>query len=272
MGVASLVLLAGAWLAMRRTTRGGTSAARPIVELRVNGRHKAVGNEGAPVRFDVTLAAAPGAGVVVGSRWRPWHRLIYLELENGRALPWPVQQDARPSSLTMSLDSEGGLVVASEILAAVPLDGRRINTVAFESSPGAIGAGTYRVRAVLEAPSWMFWAWHGRVTSAPVVVDIRRGDPALEGERLAATAVYYLRRGRYAEARPLADTLVQRDPRRSGSHALMGRVLEGLGDRQGAIDAYARALQLMPRTYEEPAELIDRMGRLVAGGQRGLSP
>jgi len=40
-----------------------------------------------------------------------------------------------------------------------------------------------------------------------------------------------------------------------------------LDDRQGAIDAYARALQLMPHTYEEPVELIERMGRLMTHGR-----
>jgi hypothetical protein len=187
-------------------------------------------------------------------------------MADGQHLSWPLSQEDRPFSTRMVAKPASGITVRREVLASAPLDGTYVHTVSFVVSPegtATLTPGRHEVRAVLEAPFWLIGSWRGRVSSAAAVVEIRSADPSLEQTRMAASISYYVERGRYSEARPLVEQLVARAPESSGPQVLLGRVLEGLGDRQGAVDAYTRALRRTPRTYEEPADLIDRIARLT---------
>jgi hypothetical protein len=272
LGLASLFMTGGILFLRWSWSDVQTATLAPVVELRVNHQRAASLNQGAPIRFDVNLVAIGSDGMSVGGRWAPWYQRVHLELEDGDTLPWELTHAGSASSGRFFRNARGELDARVETRSVARLHTSSFHSVSFEAAPQATTAvmpNRYRVRAVLEIPAWIFWSWRGRVTSAPVVVDIRRDDPALRSGYLATAAAYYLRRLRFSEARPLVDELVRRTPDRSEPYVLLGQILEGLDDRQGAIDAYARALELVSRRtrYEEPVDLIDRIGRLAVGSR-----
>ncbi len=252
--IAAIILVvagSGAWLAWRRGVRpaavsGPTTPARPaqprvVLQLRADLRKHIVVNQGASFRLEITLAAVHGT--TLGATADGWDRRVSLALANGAPLPW-------------SLDRAGPSTVIED----------RAQSVVYDTSPQAsstIAPDRYELIATLAGE-----VGQPAVRSRPVVVELRAADPKLERARQASAAAYFIRHAKYAEARALAEALVAKAPEKSGPYVLLGRSLEGLADRKGAIDAYTRALRLMPRLYEEPGELVDRIGRLIVASRK----
>jgi hypothetical protein len=273
-GASALVVtlaIGASWLIWRRS---GPPAAHPGLTLLVNLHPHVEITPGTPLLFEVSVGSSPSApGFDIGSRWRPWHSLVRLEPADGSAIPWRTAQAGVPRSVHMRRAADGSPEVTEDAPVVAHLEaGRDVHIVTFAARPGdtaSIKPGTYGLRAVLQTPWWLRWGWTGRAVSGAVTVLVR--DPsqaddrtqALEAERLARTADFYVNVGQYAEAHKAAISLVASRPKESRSHILVGDALAGLDRRQEALDAYRRAMALLPRSYEEPTLLTERIRKLV---------
>jgi hypothetical protein len=261
--------LVTAWWWLRAP--GTPSASRPGLTLLVNLRPHVEMTPGTPVVFEVSLGSGVSSpSVEVGSRWRPWHALVRLEETGGSGGSWPLTR-MRPRSVHLIRGTDGRLSVMENTLAVAQLEaGRHVHTVTFGAGPdetAGIKPGTYRFRAILETPFWMFWGWRGRVesTATVVVVDPSRGDkaPALESQRLARAADFYVNAGRFADAHRVATALTVRMPKDSRSYVLLGDAAAGLDRREEALAAYYRAVALLPRSYEQPTLIYERINGVL---------
>lgn len=100
---------------------------------------------------------------------------------------------------------------------------------------------------------------------------------SLESERLAGTTRYYLSAGRSAEALRFAQELATLEPERARSHVLLGDALALQGRTKEALSAYRRAMKLVPRSYDEPELLRQRIDNLMRdeverAGQKEVRP
>jgi hypothetical protein len=251
-----------------------TKTVRPGLTLLVNQRTQTEILPGTPLLFDVSLGSSPSSAPFdVGDRWRPWHSLVRLEqVPTEQTVPWTLVRVGPPRSIHFVRDNDGQPALTEDSSSAARLEaGRHVHTVTFAAAPndtGRIKPGTYRVRGVVETPSWMYWGWKGRVASAAVAIVVR--DPSssdrreqLDAERLALAAKFFLTAGRFEEARQAAVSLVTMNPLDSRSHILLGDASAGLNRLEEALDAYQRAMALLPRSYEEPRLLIDRIRGVV---------
>ena len=244
----------------------------PGLTLLVNHSTRAEIVPGTPLSLQVSISGGRhDAPLRIGSRWRAWHRLIRLErVGSSEPLPWQARPDGEPRSLEIATDAEGRRGAVSSSGAVAWLDrGRFVHTAMFVASPeetARLAPGEYRVRAVLETPSWEFRGWRGRLASAAVTIVVRAGDaltPSLEAQRLSTSGAYYLRHARYADAQRAADELLRAEPRRVNAHVLRGDALAGLNQKAAALDSYRRALKLMPRSRETPDRILQRIDMLV---------
>lgn len=271
----AVVLIAGVvGVAVWRVPR--EPAASPVLTLLVNRAPQATVARGTPLVFDAYLSATrTGHSIRIGSGSRPWHRLIRLEqAEAGKALSWDVTEIAARST-RYSRNAAGRPTITPESAGVAELQAlNHVHTLTLGVTPEAaalIPAGTYRVRAVVEAPFWPPWRWRGRVTSAPVTITVQESSasPAgglgddLQTRRLAESAAFYLRVKRFADAQRVASELLKLQPRSAHAYILLGEALEGLGHDREALQAYGYALPLLPKTYEEPRSLLDRISILM---------
>lgn len=254
-----------AWLAM--SWRAGAPAAEPVLTVSVNGADAVDVTPGTPLIFELTLRGERRGRVSVGSSFRPWHEMMRLEDGDGRPLPWPVSQHGEPKAVAVSIDG-GDPRISTVVDAVADLEWQRSTyTVTLAAAPDHTQSlsGTTRVLAVLDAPWWTWSGWSGRVTSRPVAVNVPP-DAADRGElrlaRLALSAEFFLGRQEFEKARAAGEELTRLIPDRAGAHVLHGDALAGLERRDEALTAYRRALDVGPRSYEEPALLLDRMARV----------
>jgi hypothetical protein len=263
------------WMAWRRPS----AQAPPLgVTLLVNhGSHVEV-TPGTPLVFEVSItSSASSASVSIGSRWRSWHRLIRLEASGRAGMPWALSSGGPPRSLSVVPTTDGRPDIRTETNVP-PIAhferGQQVYTITEVASPEAaagVPPGAYRVRAVVETPAWMLWGWRGRALSQPVTIVVRdpsrAGDKreSLEKQRLARVAGFYIAAARFTEAEGTARQLLAVEPEQSRSHILLGDALAGLKRRQEALAAYRRAMALLPRSYDAPTVLMDRIRRVVDG-------
>jgi tetratricopeptide (TPR) repeat protein len=169
----------------------------------------------------------------------------------------------------MVRNADGRPEMRNETSAVAHLEaGRHVHIMTEAAAPEDtvnLQPGTYRVRAVLETPFWMFWGWRGRVASAPVTIVVvdpsKTGDRrnALETQRLMRAGDFYIGVARFEEAARAAREVVKSEPNQIEAHILLGDALVGLERRQEALAAYHRALALVPRSYEQPTLLYERI-------------
>lgn len=256
-------------------------AARPGLTVLVNHRPRIEILPGTPLVFQLSLgSSASSESFRVGSRLRPWHTLLRLEGtdRSGGRLSWPMSRVGSPRSIHVIREPNGRPRMNEEASSVARLEaGRRVHTVILAAGPdatAAIAPGTYRFRAVLETPYWLFWGWSGRAVSSAITIVVR--DPAqagtkaeeLETTRLALTVAFYLNEGRSADAHRVATSLTSLRPKDSRSYVLLGDALAGMRRQQDALRAYRTAMALLPPLHEEPTLLLDRISQLVDGAGR----
>ena len=250
--------------------------ASPVLTLRVNRAQQVTVGRGTPLVFDAYLTATrTGRAIRIGSGSRPWHRLIRLEQgDAGEALSWDVTEVVARST-RYSRDAAGGPTITTEPGDVAELDALNyVHTLTLGVAPDtstSIAAGTYQVRAVVDPPFWPPWRWRHRVTSAPVTITVQEANAPATGSssddaelrRLTESAAFYLRVKRFADAQRVASELLKVQPRSAGAYIQLGEALEGLGHDVEALQAYSYALPLLPATYEEPRDLLERISRLM---------
>ncbi len=104
----------------------------------------------------------------------------------------------------------------------------------------------------------------GRFDEAIVLLGNRAGDPTVP-EMLSQLAVAYASLGRFSQAAPLLEILVHRETANDRAYFLLGYIRGELGQAEGALSAYAKALRLNPRAgvyYLHCASILARQGRL----------
>lgn len=273
-GVAVLLITAAAAFVFWRFPRQSTAS--PVLTLLVNRAPQTTVWRGAPLVFDVFLSATKGGRAIrVGSGSRPWHRLISFEqAEGGEALAWPVVHMAERST-RYGRDDTGRPTATQNSGAVADLEGvSYVHALTLGVAPEAaalVAAGTYRVRAIVDAPFWPPWRWRGRVRSTPVTITVQEPGVAPAGGssgdlqvlRLRDSAAFYVQVKRFADAQRAATELLKLQPRSAEAYILLGEALEGLGQDREALRAYEYALSLVPETYEEPRYLMDRMSKLA---------
>jgi Bacterial transcriptional activator domain len=246
--------------------QGSAPAAKPGVTLLVNRQPRVHIAPGTPLLFELSVSSSPTLTVSsVGSRLRPWHDLLVLEVVGATATPWPVVRIGTPRSVHVAREANGRHRVTPEVSPVARLDGGQyVHTVTFASGPeqtATMAPGTYRFRGVLQTPSWLVWGgWTGRVVSgiATVIVDAGR-QPELEANRFASTAAFYLNAARFEDARRAATELINVNPKDARAHTLLGDALAALGRRREALAAYQHALAVLPQSYETPTLLMERI-------------
>jgi hypothetical protein len=277
--VAIALLLAGVAIIGWMIRRGPSEHAGLGLTLLVNRGTRAEVTPATPLFFEVSITSARSSDAFpLGSRWRPWHRLVRLEA-SGAEMPWTLTVAGSPRSLSVvgSADARPEIVVEIEPSPVAHLEaGRQVYTVTHVASPEAMAAvrpGAYRVRAVIETPSWMLWGWRGRQVSQPVTVVVRDAKAAgtrdaLEKQRLQRTADYYLGTERFAEAEKAARQLLAHEPDQAHAHVLLGDALVALKRRDEALAAYRRAMMLIPPSYEKPTMLMDQIQTAIESPRR----
>jgi len=268
-----LVALVAALLLITRFGGFGPSKDRLGVTLRANLERRLTISAGTPVLLEVSLTSAPGAaGFDLGNRFRAWHDYVRLEqLQSAGGTPLTATFIAGSSS-ALEMGTTGARLVSTTGRVAHLEGGRQVHTAMFAIAPSSTDRamrGDYQFRAVVETPSWQFWGWRGRVVSAPVTITVRAradgqaGAPGLEAQRLRQAAKYYLSVDEPAEARKSADALVTLQPNQAAPLILLGDVLVAQDRRAEALDAYRRAMALLPPSYEPPVLLQRRIEGLL---------
>jgi hypothetical protein len=259
--VLAAAILAAVAIVRRQPARNG---ARPVITLDVNDESALEVAPGTPLVFTVHLSGDRRGAVTVGTRATPWHSSLRLETEDARALPWPVEPHGTPIGTTLNDDAR---LTSTENSPVARLEWQRTYykaqlAVSPEHTKNLSGA--IRIRAVLDPAGWVFWRWRGRVESRPVTIRVHPEAAArseLQQRRLMHSAAYFLDRHLYEEAHAAANELV-RLADGVDAQILRGDALAGLKRPAEALGAYRRALQLRPRSYEEPALLLERIARV----------
>lgn len=247
-------------------------AVRPGVTVRVNMERRLVITPGTPLQIEVSLGSAPGApGFRMGGRWRPWHEYVHLEdPTTGRGAPWPLQV-VSATSFAIERGPEGSRGISTTGRVAHLEGGHQVHTVTLVAAPAGTAQaapGLYRFRAVVQIPAWHLGGWRGRAVSAPVTITVRARDDGKEGiedlekQRLRYASKYYLSVGQVAEATRAAKELLARGTDDPATHILLGDVLLADNHFGESLAEYRRALALLPRSYEEPTLLLERIARV----------
>jgi hypothetical protein len=260
------------------------ASARPVpveavVTLRVNRSPAADVAAGTPVTFELFLTGThAGREIAIGSWLMPWHRLVHFQvMETGRSLPWDLERLGVPRSTRYSRRSDGGVTASSESSRSARVQGLTVvHAAAWAVAPEDsldITPGTYLVRAIVETPWWWpaSFGWRGRAASAPVQVTVRAAQPGAWDERQAQDATeFYLSARRFPDAERVALEWTRRSAKNANAFAAFAQSLEGLGRDAEALAAYRTALQLVPKSPEEPRYLLDRLSALMRRTRRVL--
>ena len=250
---------------------------QPVVTVRVNRSPAVDVAAGAPITFELFLTGTlAGREIAIGSWLMPWHRLVHFELaDTGRSLRWDLERLGAPRSTRYSRRPDGGVTTSSASNRAARLQGLSVVhaatwAVAPENSL-EITPGKYLVRAVVETPWWWPWpfGWRGNATSAPVQITVRAAQAGTWDERHAeATTEFYLSARRFQDAERVALEWTRRSAQNANAFAALAQSLEGLGRDAEALAAYRSALQLVPKSPEEPRYLLDRLSALMRRTRR----
>jgi hypothetical protein len=272
--VLTLAILAAGWLGWRVWV--AAHAPPPLLSLDVNGERELRLLPGTPLVFTVTLGASPGASDLrLGTRERPWHSRLRLELAGSkRPIPWRPSVLGSPLSIAFGRDGRGRPTITERSRAEAVLDSDHVHMIDLAVGPeetSRVASGRYRIVASLTQPLWPLWRWRPRVVSNPVALTIARAAGAavppaeLNLRRLFDRADYYLRAGRYEDARETALEILRTDPRSTDGYIALGDALGGLGRNADALEAYEDALSVQPPPgpeAEPPSYLIERLGEI----------
>jgi tetratricopeptide (TPR) repeat protein len=118
------------------------------------------------------------------------------------------------------------------------------------------------LRALLYAPRWTrprqqladMWDEQGDARAASALRGLAP-QPWSAPYGTAAIGVALVRGGRLGEARPFVEDALAREPRSAELHTALAVILAREGDRRGAEEHYAAALDLEPRLYSTAANL-----------------
>jgi hypothetical protein len=226
------------------------------VALKVADSSQRAVNGATPLYFSVFVSKSRGAQQArIGTAGEPWYAHLAIEpLEPQRTPQFRWSLLGRPHSVYVRHDGRANLtnLAMYEGAEAVFDDVRRIYTAEFGLAPEQVvqlPAGRHAYRAVLTSDSWLPWRWRGRVASAPIWLTVEGPvvsvTPASEAARLAESAGFYSRAGRFEDARRAAQSLVQASPTDSGYHMLLGDALNGLRRDNDALKEYRDALLLL---------------------------
>lgn len=216
---------------------------------------------GTPILLEVSVTAGRGnAPITLGRPGVPWSAdLRIVEGPSRRPLAWAAPVLGSPRSTAFSKDVDGRLTVSEQSADVALLDRDHIARATLAVSPettALVAPGAYQVRAIFAGGPW------GGLESAPLTVLVQKAGEGSGSGRVAATAYFFLRAGRFEEARRQADELSSREPKSPVAWMLLGDALAGLGKTREALNVYRRALAVSPRTYEEPAQIYERMGAM----------
>ncbi len=265
-GVAAALALSGVLLLFNAARPAG----RPVLTLLVDGAPSATIGVGSPIFLEVFLHGTRGtAGSTVGGPLRSWDRLIAVRAtQNGQdvALAWVRVASPRVRELTTA--SDGRPTFSDGEAYGAELDGlRRVFRMEVAVAPESTRAlaGDYQLVASLRTPIWQFWGWRGAVQSAPVTVTVVNDVPA--ARQLARRAVFHYKTAQFSEAVRLAREWSTLEPASITAWTLLGDGLLATGDRDGARNAYAEALDRAgARSGKEPSSaILRRLQRLRAG-------
>jgi hypothetical protein len=243
------------------------------LSLRVNRGTQIEMLAGNPLRIEVILSGSrTGRPIAVGDRWEPWHRLIRLEFADGRAMEWATNGTI-PQTVAFGRATDGAPEITETAGDTARVEGGRfvhmVTTTVAPEATTEIADGTYKLRAVLKTPRWMFWKSSVDLSSNMVAIVIHRPEaPGPNGARLAAEllarrADYNLGRKRFEEARADAARLVSLQPQDPYGYVELGDALAGLGQPHASLAAYRQSRRLLPPSYDEPVWLLDRIQRVV---------
>ncbi|MGH9408887.1 MAG: tetratricopeptide repeat protein [Vicinamibacterales bacterium] len=251
-----------AWLLMRPLPASGVELA-----LRVEGRRQITVAAGAPIALDIYLSAPRGASsIVVGSDAHPWFtRVRLVEATSGRPLGWSVVALGSPTTTVYSTRADGGPVVIDRYEATATVDASHVHHATVAVPPETIQAGVYRIAVVVDAERWPPWRAHGTLRSSAVTVTVAAGNASgrLETDRLESSTEFFILTGRGPDARRLAEAWTAREPSNPGAWVALGDALDVAGLPREAVNVYRHALALLPRTYEPPAALYERIERVT---------
>jgi hypothetical protein len=249
----------------------------PVVTLRVNRSPAADVAAGAPVTFELFLTGThAGREIAIGSWLMPWHCLVHFEeADTGRSLRWDLERLGAPRSTQYSRRSDGGVTASSVSSRTARVRGLSVvHAAAWAVAPEDsldITPGKFLVRAVVETPWWWpaSFGWRGRSASAAVQVTVRAAQPGAWDERQAQNASeFYLSARRFQDAERVALEWTRRSAKSANAFAAFAQSLEGLGRDAEALTAYRTALQLVPKSPEEPRYLLDRLSALMRRTRR----
>lgn len=266
-----LAAVAAGWFFMGRGTE--SFVVGPGVTLITNlERNNLVITPGTPLQIEVSLSSARGAPAMsIGGWWRSWHAYVHLEdPATGKAAPWPLKLIDSTSAVLES-DADSMSLNATTRRVAYLEQGRQVHTVTFFVAPtdtAQTRPGIYQLRAAVETPLWQIWGWRGRAVSSPMTITVKARDDGqadievLETRRLHYAAKYYLSVGQTTEARESVEQLESVDADNPATRILLGDVFAADGETDRALAEYHRAIALLPRSYEEPTLLMERIRRL----------
>ena len=254
--VAGLLILAAIGAATWRWLLTAPQDPPFAVALKVGDSSQRAVNGATPLYFSVFVSKSRGAQQArIGTAGEPWYAHLAIEpLEPQRTPQFRWSLLGRPRSVYVRHDGRANLtnLAMYEGAEAVFDDVRRIYTAEFGLAPEQVvqlPAGRHAYRAVLTSDSWLPWQWRGRVASAPIWLTVEGPvvsvTPASEAARLAESAGFYSRAGRFEDARRAAQSLVQASPTDSGYHMLLGDALNGLRRDNDALKEYRDALLLL---------------------------
>jgi len=257
------------WVALHRPGTGPPERPRVRFELAVDGGEDRVDIvSGTPLVFEISVTTREQtAAMTIGRAGMPWTSLVRLSEIGpaaGRSPSWKTVPIGKPQSMRLDVAADGRPDLVPEWSDEIVIDRRHFHRMRLAIAPettATLAPGMYEVRAALES---------GGVTlvSAPVAVTvIAPTDDAsrdqLSRNRLAATASYYLQTQRVDDARRAAEELCRVTPQSALAWMMLGDAFAAGERPRDALGAYRRALDLRPRTYEEPTELYDRMAAVA---------
>jgi tetratricopeptide (TPR) repeat protein len=270
--LAALAVGAVVWVGSRIWAR---SAEVPSITLRLADHASESGPsvvQGTPLVFEVFVTHPRGTGQMqIGRTGDPWYAHLVLQSNGNRApVIWRPSVLGPPRCLYPVFDRDGKFQKLEQYQGkeAILDNLRHSYTAELGISPersADIAPGSYTVRAVLKAWSWIPWHWRGRVESNPINLTIQAAgslSDAQLSERLAESAQFYLLARDYQHASDVSRQLVKRKPNDGDARAALGDALGGLRQDQEALKSYEMARKLIstqPRSREPPDYLWERI-------------
>ncbi len=232
-----------------------------VVKLEIEGNREFAA--GTPLSFNVYLSSDKAA--TLGTVFKPWHTFITLSEEDGDSLSWTMIELEKPYGFFFEKSAQGIKQKRSEG-AIARFDGSlgyyHYQLTLSPEESAKLSEGKRAIKASLEATRFPFWGRRVFSESAPLSMRITKRVDTPDAEVVLQNAKFYLRAKRYAEALALSEGLIKLSQKRADPYIVRGDALVGLGNKKEALGAYQHALTLVPRAYEEPLALMQRIQRL----------